>query len=235
VTGYRLYRPSGPVDVAGTSYGVNGLAPDPDYGLQVSALDAAGKECVLSAVLGVSIGAPDPVLLSMPVASGADDAEEDVATGAGNLASSDLELVTDRAAVQRVGVRFRAVALPSGGRITSAYLQFRVDEVGSDPASLELRAEAADDAAPSTTAGADLSARTPTSASVSWTPGPWSAVGDAGPAQRTPDRAALVPEVVDRPGWSAGNRLALLVTGSGVRVADSSDGGAAVLVVGYLE
>jgi chitodextrinase len=238
VEGYRVYGPGGAVDVVGTGYVQTGLVPNSAYDFQVSALDAAGNESVLSVVLSASTGAPDPVALSIPVASGADDAEEDVATGAVRLTSSDLELVTDRAAVQRVGVRFTAVSVPPGARITRAWVQFSVDEVGSDPASLELRMEAADHAAPFTTTAADLSARTTTSASVPWTPGPWSAVGDAGPDQRTPDLAALVQEVVDRPGWNAGNSLVLLVSGSGARVADSYDGGAAgaaVLVVEYLE
>jgi hypothetical protein len=147
-------------------------------------------------------------------------------------------MVTDRTAIQRVGLRFTGVSVPRGARITSAWVQFSADEVGSEPASLELRAEAADDAAPFTTTAANLSARTTTSASLPWTPAPWSAIGDAGPDQRTPDLAPLVQEVVDRPGWSVGNSLVLLVSGSGARVADSYDGAAAaaaVLVVEYLE
>jgi len=48
----------------------------------------------------------------------------------------------------------------------------------------------------------------------------------------------LVQEVIDRPSWAAGNSLALIVSGSGQRVADSYEGGAAfapVLVIEYLQ
>jgi chitodextrinase len=59
VTGYRLYRPNGPLDVAGTSYSVTGLAPDREYGFQVAALDAAGHESAPSPTLLVRTRRPD--------------------------------------------------------------------------------------------------------------------------------------------------------------------------------
>ena len=46
----------------------------------------------------------------------------------------------------------------------------------------------------------------------------------AGPEQRTPDLAAVLQEIVDHPGWAAGNALAILITGSGERVAESYNG-----------
>ncbi len=49
-------------------------------------------------------------------------------------------------------------------------------------------------------------------------------MGAAGPDQQTSNLAALIQEIVSRPGWTAGNSLVLLVTGSGVRVAESFDG-----------
>jgi hypothetical protein len=59
---------------------------------------------------------------------------------------------------------------------------------------------------------------------VAWSPPDWTAVGAAGAAERTPDLAALLQEIVDRPGWAPGNALALLVTGTGTRTAESFDG-----------
>jgi hypothetical protein len=38
--------------------------------------------------------------------------------------------------------------------------------------------------------------------------------------------SAVIQEIVDRPGWSSGNALAILITGSGKRVAESFDGDA---------
>ena len=52
-------------------------------------------------------------------------------------------------------------------------------------------------------------------------------MGEAGRDQRTPDLSPVVQELVDRPGWSGGNALALIITGTGRRTADSYDGSAA--------
>ena len=71
-----------------------------------------------------------------------------------------------------------------------------------------------------------------------WSVAPWAAIDDAGLDQRTPDLAVLVQEVIGRPGWVDGGSLVLLVSGSGQRVADSYEGGAAlapVLVIEYLQ
>jgi hypothetical protein len=49
-------------------------------------------------------------------------------------------------------------------------------------------------------------------------------VGAAGTAQRTADLSAVVQEIVARPGWTSGNALTLIVTGTGKRVAEARDG-----------
>jgi hypothetical protein len=46
----------------------------------------------------------------------------------------------------------------------------------------------------------------------------------AGADQRTPNLTAVVQEIVSRPGWASGNALAVLVSGSGKRVAEACDG-----------
>ena len=66
-----------------------------------------------------------------------------------------------------------------------------------------------------------------TAAAVVWTPAPWGSVGEAGADQRTPDLAPVIQEIVGRPGWSNGNALALIVTGSGRRTAEAFNGDAA--------
>jgi hypothetical protein len=61
-------------------------------------------------------------------------------------------------------------------------------------------------------------------------------VGQTGAAQRTPDISSIIQEVVDRSGWSSGNSLVLIITGSGERVAESYNGdrnGAPLLHVEY--
>jgi hypothetical protein len=156
------------------------------------------------------------------VAASADDAEE-TSGGSMRLTSSDLELTEDGGA-QTVGMRFRAVAIPRAARIARAWVQFQVDEATSGATSLQIAGQASDDALAFTTASRNLSARPRTTASVSWAPAAWPTVGAATTAQRTPDLAAILQQIVDRPGWASGHALVVVVTGTGKRVAESYDG-----------
>jgi hypothetical protein len=66
----------------------------------------------------------------------------------------------------------------------------------------------------------------------------WSIQGQSGPDQQTPDLSSVVQEVVNRPGWSAGNPLSIMITGTGERVAHSFDtnaGAPATLHLSYVE
>src|SRR5215211_2468192 len=172
-------------------------------------------------------------LAELRVAAGSGDAEEG-GSGAVGLSSSDLEFVTDGSLVQTVGLRFPGLGVPAGAAVTKAYIQFVADESQSEATTLTVRAQAADDAQAFTTAGFDVSSRPRTGASLSWSPGAWTA-GDAGAAQRSPDLSGLVQEVVDRSGWAAGNALAFVVTGSGHRTAVSFDGSASKAALLHLE
>jgi hypothetical protein len=210
------------------------LSPATAYAFQVSALDAAGNESDLSAVLNVSTGASAPTTFSVRIASGADDVEERPASGSIRTTSSDLEMVLDGTNVQLVGLRFVDVGVPQGATIRSAHLQFVADESQAETTNLGIRAELSSDAAPFGGAATYPSTRT-TTAAVAWSPAAWTR-GEAGAAQRTPDLAGIVQQVVDQPGWSDGNALVLLVDGSGKRVAESYESGAATapqLVIEY--
>src|SRR6185369_14506344 len=134
-----------------------------------------------------------------------------------------LELIDD-GGVQTVGIRFAGVAIPRDAAIHAAWVQFQVDEVSTAAATLRVEGEAANSAAVFTTAARNVSSRLRTAAAATWIPAPWPTVGAAGMAQRTPDLGAVVQEIVARPGWTSGNALALIVTGSGKRVAESRDG-----------
>jgi hypothetical protein len=52
-------------------------------------------------------------------------------------------------------------------------------------------------------------------------------MGEAGPDQQTADIGPVIQEIVDRTGWSSGNSLVVIISGSGDRVAESFDGDAA--------
>jgi hypothetical protein len=160
-------------------------------------------------------------IVEQRVASSADDVEQRAATMA--LTSTDLELVVDGTTTQKVGLRFTNLAIPAGATITSAYIQFQTNEVGSVATSLQIRGLASDDAAAFTTTANDLSSRPTTSSLVNWQPPSWTLVNEAGLAQRTPDLAVVLQEIVNRSGWQAGNDIAFAISGSGTRTAYSFD------------
>ena len=75
-----------------------------------------------------------------------------------------------------------------------------------------------------------------TTAARIWSVDPWPNVQESSAAQASPDLAAIVQELVDRPGWNETSALTLILSGTGKRVAESFDGdtsGAARLVVEY--
>ena len=193
---------------------------------------------VLALALVLILPLPGPVVaapssgevvieLDLAVTSGTDDAEQ-WQDGTINLSSSDLELVDDSGrGNQTVGIRFNGLSVPAGATITDASLQFQVDEASSGAVSLAIQAEDTDSASGFTTAAGEIGARARTAATVAWSPPGWPTVGSAGLDQRTPSLAALVQAVVGRSGWSSGNSIAFIITGSGTRWAESYDGDAA--------
>ena len=158
------------------------------------------------------------------MAASSDDAEERL-SGTVSLTSSDLELVIDGSkGSQAVGMRFEDLALPIGAVVTTAWVQFTADETGDTPTEVLIQGQLADNATTFTNAKFDLTNRTRTQAGVTWAVLPWSQRGEASAAQRTPDLAAVIQEIADRPGWQPGNSLVLLVTGDGTRTAEAYNG-----------
>jgi hypothetical protein len=159
--------------------------------------------------------------LTKAIAVGADDAEES-ASGTVNLTSTDLELVNDTTN-QTVGLRFGGIDIPGTAYIHGANLQFSADEVTTAAASLTIRAQAHDNAPAFAATASNLSGRSVTAASANWNPMAWNTIGETGAAQRSPDLTLLVREVLGRPGWTTGNSMAFLFTGTGRRTADAFD------------
>ena len=177
--------------------------------------------------------AAGPIVVEVRVGAGADDAEE-APSGSVNLTSSDLEL-TFANGDQVVGMRFANLAVPQGASIVSAYVQFQADEESFGETTLTIEGEAVDDAATFSSVDGDISVRPRTTSSVVWSPPPWTTVGEAGSAQRTEDVASVIQEIVDRPGWAEGAALALIITGTGDRVAESFNGVAAAAALLHVE
>lgn len=206
----------------------------PEFMLEVQVTDDGFFNLSDTATVTISlIDDPEnpPVMLAIPIATNDDDAEQQP-SGAVRLGSRDLELVDG----QTVGLRF-ALPIPAGVTISHAYIQFTTDEEKSGETTLTIEGEAADDALPFEQSDDNISSRPRTSAQVSWNPVPWTSVGQAGPEQQTPDISAVIQEIVNRPGWSADQALVLIITGDGVRTAETYDGEpnqAPVLHVEYL-
>ncbi|HSF14766.1 MAG TPA: Ig-like domain-containing protein, partial [Vicinamibacteria bacterium] len=161
-------------------------------------------------------------VLDIRVSVSSDDGEEQ-AGGSVNLTSSDLELTFDKSD-QTVGMRFNGVSIPKSAVITSAFVQFQVDQATSEVTSLTIRGQAADNAATFSSTSGNISSRPPTTAAVSWSPPAWTSADLAGPDQRTPNIASVIQQIVNRSGWVSGNSIAIIITGTGKRTAEAYDG-----------
>ena len=173
-------------------------------------------------------------IIDVRVSTGSDDAEES-ASGSVGLTSSDLELVQE-GSTQTVGMRFNGVAIPPGATITNAYVQFQVDESTAGTANLTVQGEKTPNPVTFTSSASNITNRTPTTATVPWSPADWPTVGAAGVDQRTSDITTVIQEIVNQGGWADGNSLVILITGSGKRTAESFNGdpsGAALLHVEF--
>jgi uncharacterized repeat protein (TIGR01451 family) len=157
------------------------------------------------------------------VSAGSDDAEERV-SGSVNITSGDLELVFDAGGNQTVGMRFNGVDVPRGASIAVAFIQFEVRSENTVATDLTIYGEDVDDASTFIATSNNITSRPPTTAAVPWSPPVWTTRREAGPDQRTSDIASVIQEIVHRPGWSSGNSLVIIVSGTGERTADSFDG-----------
>ena len=162
-------------------------------------------------------------VVDIRVSAGSDDAEERP-SGDTYLGSGDLELVDDGSRNQTVGIRFKGIQVPQGAPITRAYIQFTTDEESTGNAELSLFGENENNASTFQVTQRDISSRQKTSAKVLWRPEIWTNIGTSGQRQRTPDLSNVVQEIVNRSGWSPGNAMAFIVTGTGHRTAESYNG-----------
>ncbi|MCD4680306.1 MAG: type II secretion system GspH family protein [Bacteroidales bacterium] len=180
----------------------------------------------------VSVDSTD---ISVRVISSTDDAEErDPPGGFISRASTDLELVDDDATEQEVGIRFQSINIPNGATVNSVYIEFTVDEVDSGITNLVFYGQDIDDADNFSDTSGDISSRTKTSANVSWSNIlSWDTVGET---KTSSNLAPIVQEIINRAGWSSGNDIVFIITGSGERTAEAYDSGsldAPLLLVNY--
>lgn len=154
------------------------------------------------------------------ISSSARDVEERL-DGTMYLDSTDLELIRDTSGEQKVGLVFD-LDIPSNATITSAYIEFTVDETTSETTNLEIRYST--DISPFTDAN-NISARTLSTEVINWSPGAWNTVGAT---HNTPDIKTLIPR--------GESQVLIVFDGTGKRVAQSFDKNpntAALLKVNY--
>jgi hypothetical protein len=141
------------------------------------------------------------------IAASDDDAVERLDTHAVDLTNA-IEYINylTSTAYSDVGLRFRSIYIPKTTTITEAHIALVCKTANSVALTTNIYGE--DNSAPAafTTAGSDVSARTKTTATASWTPGAW--VADT--AYNTADLKAIVEEITSRADWSPGNNLAML-------------------------
>lgn len=161
------------------------------------------------------------------ITQSSDDAEEKVSTGAvdlvGNVITAatnkTLELAVSSTTNQKIGLRFQGLDIPQGATITEAKIEFTVNTANASATALTIIGEKTINAATFAATTSNISGRSPTTASVSWSP--------ANPAAKqkltTPDLKTVVQEIVDQGTWVSGNAMAFILSGSGTRVVESFD------------
>jgi len=219
-------------------YNLTKTYTDESYQIEAIATDTSGKTG--NTRIYINIGS-FTTSTSTSINNGNDDVEE---TEAGRVyfTSSDLEMVYDTYSAygtnngyQKVGLRFQDVNIPAGATITSAYIQFRSDEVNTDAATLLIYAEDSTNAMPfEDNSGANISARNLVDGVVNWNPVAWNTAGTVGIDQRTSEIKSLLQKIVNRCNWEQGNSSVFIIEGTGIsrnsttakRVGDSFEGSA---------
>jgi hypothetical protein len=161
-----------------------------------------------------------------------DNNEEGVPGGGMATGSSDLEMPYENAGTpptteQIIGLRW-SVPLAPGTQVLKAYIEFRVDENkgGTAPVNLIIEGQLALNAPGFQDVAKNISSRAPwTTAQVKWAVENWPTVGLQ---SRSADIAPIIQEIIDQPGWAAGNALVLAIRddksnpSTGVRCAGTS-------------
>lgn len=180
-----------------------------------------------------------PIEIEVRISAGDDDVEEK-SNESMDLDSSDIELVYD-GGNQTVGLIFRDVQIPADATISNAYIQFTCDDddTNSETCSLTIKSEVVASPLDFNTQAGNVSSRLENDgsvASVSWSPPNWTSEDEMGSAQRTPNLSTIIQEIVDLAGWSSGNNMVIIITGTGERTAEvfeDSPGAAPLLHIEY--
>ncbi|MBV7334351.1 hypothetical protein KFU94_40175, partial [Chloroflexi bacterium TSY] len=136
--------------------------------------------------------------------------------------SDELDMTENNDGQQLIGLRFQNVEIPRNATIVTAHIDFTTEARTDGPATLVFHGEASDDVAEYRKDQFNISQRPTTTEFITWSDVPaWNQVGEI---HRTVNLASVVQEIVNRDGWRDGNSLGFIVSGDGLRVAESYDG-----------
>lgn len=146
--------------------------------------------------------------------AGNNDAEQTGAIVGGNLVTNTFLHLGKSGTTydaKYTALRFTNLGISPGTVVTNAYIQFTSSGTGSGIVTNKINVQDADN--PSAFASSPGIKTLPlvTSTSVYWAPADWTAVGQSGMAQRTPQLAGLVQRIVDRPGWTSSNAIVFVL------------------------
>jgi hypothetical protein len=200
--------------------------PNGQHTLTAVARDQVGNQATSG---GVTVTVDNPLVLDVPVSAGTDDAEQkpnrNVVT-----TSDDIDMLTDNNVTYvAAGIRFAGVNLPAGAVVTNAYIQFTADEAYNVATTLRLEGERSANPPTFAVQKSNITNRARTTAQVGWSSPGWTVVNARTEAQRTPNLAPILNEIIGLAGWAPGNAVAFIITPNpgGRLVADSFDGGGA--------
>ncbi len=151
-----------------------------------------------------------------------DDVEE-AADGRMSLDSSDLELgefdtaETPDLGLQRIGLRFNNVNIPTGVTIESANIVFVPESTpGAEPTEMTISGESTGNAAPYTEDLNNLSSRLLTTANAVWNIPEWDGLDTPNESRTSVDISTIITEIITLGDWADGNSMNFILDATGV-------------------
>ena len=153
------------------------------------------------------------------VTTGSDDAEERADNGSMDITSADLDIPADNKRNYYTGTRFLDVHIPSYAIVNNITLTFVIKTNRTDATDIVIYGEKALSPATFTTTSSDISNRTKTTASVTWSSVP--SPGNGMPII-SPNLSSIVEEIIAQPGWVTNSPMVfILEAGTGRREVNS--------------
>ena len=138
------------------------------------------------------------------ITASADDARQDGTTVV--ITGTNITIDT---ATRYGGLRFQSVTIPQASTISAATLTVTVPSLSFDDPDVTIWGDDRADALAFTTGASNISSRSATTATVTWSA---SSIGTG--AKTSPSLVTIIQEIVDRGDWVSGNALALILKGN---------------------